>query len=84
MEEKIDSVTLKAALGKKLSADAKAAGIASGLATAAEKVGIRVQIQGIDSPDAAQEAKAMKIRYLSGRQYGEELTDKELVAELNS
>lgn len=83
-EQKIDSITLKASIGRKLSADAKSSSIAAGIATAAEKLGIRVLADGIDSPSAELDAKQMRIRYLSGKQYGEEITDKELAAELNS
>jgi len=83
-ERRIDSISLKSSFGQKMANDTKTAGIVNGLAVIAEKLGIRVVLDGIDSQNAESNATRLQIRYLSGKQFGEELTDKDLVAELNS
>ncbi len=83
-EHAIDSITFKSSYGKKIAVDTKTSSIVAGLAVIAERLGIRVILDGIENQNAELNAVRMGIRYASGNRYGEELTDKELVTELNS
>ena len=83
-EHQIDSITFKSSYGKKIATDTKTSSIVAGLAVIAERLGIRVILDGIENQNAELNAVRTGIRYASGLRYGEEITDKELVAELNS
>ena len=83
-EHQIDGITFKSSYGKKIATDTKTSSIVAGLAVIAERLGIRVILDGIENQNAELNAVRMGIRYASGLRYGEEINDKELVAELNS
>lgn len=83
-EHQIDSITFKSSYGKKIATDTKTSSIIAGLTVIAERLGIRVILDGIETQNAELNAVRIGIRYASGSRYGEEITDKELVAELNS
>lgn len=83
-EHQIDSIIFKSSYGKRVAVDTKTSGIVSGLAVIAERLGIRVVLDGVEGQSAEAAAVRMGIRYACGSRYGEEISDKELVAELNS
>ena len=83
-EHQIDSIVFRASYGNKIATDSKMNSIVAGLAVIAEKLGIRVILDGVENQNAEIGAVRMGIHYAIGSRYGEEMTDKELVAELNS
>ena len=80
----IDSVIFKSSFGKKIASDAKTSSIVTGLADIAERLGIRVILEGVANQNAEVNAVRAGIHYLSGSRYGEGITEKELASELNS
>jgi EAL domain-containing protein (putative c-di-GMP-specific phosphodiesterase class I) len=83
-EHQIDSISFNSSYGKRIANDTKTSSILTGLTVIADRLGIRVILNGIENQNAELSAVRTGIRYASGTRYGEELTDKELVAELNS